>query len=206
MRKRTVLVATLLAAAIMLASSNSPEAADEAPYLLQGGGDVRVLRGLEPEKSFESVTLPPETEESPAAATELDVAPAAATEPQAEPQLTASQADAETFGKAEGRWMSHWETPHHATTTAKTTFDAYGRMASIPGPMVTFYAADENGTWEGYWVEESGRQRCTTKNDGSYHWGVVQFKFDSAYTHFEGAWDHCGEGQKWPWQGKRVGG
>jgi hypothetical protein len=196
MRKCTVLVATLLAAAIMLASSNSPEAADEAPYLLQDDGEVRVLRGLEAEKDFDSATLPQAVEQP----------PADASEPQAEPQSAAAQVDENAFEKAEGRWESQWETSHSGTTTAKTTFDIYGRMASIPGPMVTFYAADENGTWEGYWVEESGRQRCTTKNDGGYHWGVVQFQFNSAYNEFEGAWDFCGEGKKWPWKGKRVGG
>jgi hypothetical protein len=50
MRKCTVLAATLLTAAIMLASSNSLEAADESPYLSQDHGKVRVLRGLEPGK------------------------------------------------------------------------------------------------------------------------------------------------------------
>ena len=78
-------------------------------------------------------------------------------------------------------------------------------MASIPGPYVTFYSADASGTWEGIWVEDSGRQRCTTENGGSYHWGVVRFQFNPAFTEFEGAWDHCGEGQRWDWRGKRVG-
>lgn len=195
MRKCGVLVATPLAAAMVLALSNAPVAAQEAPYLLQGGGGVRVLRGLEPEADFVPAKVPQATEEP----------SAVATEPQGEPELTPSEADAETFEMAEGRWVSQWETPRSGTTTAETTFDLYGRMASIPGPFATFYSADENGNWEGYWVEESGRQRCATKNGESYHWGVVRFQFDSAYNEFEGTWDHCGEGQKWEWKGKRAG-
>jgi len=195
MRKCGVLVATPLAAAMVLAASNAPIAAQEAPYLLQGGGQVRVMRGLEPETDFEPAKLPQSTEE----------APAIEAESQGEPELTISQAAANAFEKAEGRWVSQWETPRSGTTTAKTTFDMYGRMASIPGPFVTFYSADENGNWEGILVEESGRQRCATTNDGSHHWGVVRFQFDSAYNEFEGTWDHCGEGQTWAWKGKRAG-
>ncbi len=78
-------------------------------------------------------------------------------------------------------------------------------MASIPGPYVTFYAADGSGSWQGVWVEKSGSQRCASENGGTYHWGVVRFQFNPDYSQFEGTWDHCGEGQQWEWKGKRVG-
>lgn len=71
-----ILLATLLIPAIVLASSNSLEAAEETPYLLQDHGTVRVLRGLEPEKNFETAHLP----------AEVDLAPAAAATPQVEPR------------------------------------------------------------------------------------------------------------------------
>lgn len=194
MRKCAVPAATLLAAGMMLAASNSPGVAEESPYLLQGEGEVRVLRGLEPEKSFEPAELPPEVEE----------APAAATEPQAESEPASSQVDYDALDRAEGRWLSEWQSAGGRTTTAKTTFDDYGRMASIPHRFATFYSADENGSWQGYWTEEGGRHRCATKQDGSEHWGVVQLQFDATYDHFEGTWDFCGEGDKWEWKGKRV--
>ena len=195
MKKCTVLVSTLLllAAAIMLASSNALEAADESPYLLSDHGTVRVLRGLEPEKIFETAKLP----------VEIDVAPAAAPEPQVEPKLTISQADGDAFGKAQGRWVSEWERTQGGTQISTTTFDYYGNMASTPGPIVKFYSADDNGKWDGYWVEESGSQRCDTKEDGSHYWGVVEFQFNEAYNAFEGTWDFCGDGKKWEWKGKR---
>ncbi len=176
MKKCPVLVSPLLAAAIMLASPNSLEAADESPYLSPDHETVRVLRGLEPGKNFEPAKLP----------VEIDVAPAAAPEPQVEPKLTISQGDGDAFGKAQGRWASKWEKTRGGTQTATTTFNYYGNMASIPGPAVKFYSADDNGRWEGYWVEESGSQRCDTKEDGSHHWGVVEFQFNEAYNAFEG--------------------
>lgn len=194
MWKGAVLASMLLAGATLLASADSPAAADEEPYLLEDDGEVRVLRGLEPEQGFEATTQPPESEEL----------PADAPEPQAEPQTTVSVLDADALDGAEGRWLSEWQSAGGQTTTAKTTFDDYGRMASIPHRFATFYSADESGQWQGYWSAESGRHRCATKQDGSEHWGVVQLQFDEAYNHFEGTWDYCGEGDKWEWKGKRV--
>jgi hypothetical protein len=107
------------------------------------------------------------------------------------------------FEKAEGRWVSEWQTSHGGTETTKTTFDEYGRMSSVPGPWVTFYAADDAGLWQGYWTSDSSPQRCPTEKEGRRHWGVVEFQFDEAYQEFEGTWDFCGEGQKWAWKGKR---
>ena len=198
MRKCAVPAATLLAAGMMLAASHAPGAAEESPYLLQGEGEVRVLRGLETEKSFEPATQPPEVEEA------VEQAPAAASEPESEAQPASARVDYDAFDRAEGRWLSEWQSSGGRTTTAKTTFDDYGRMASIPHRFATFYAADESGQWQGYWTEEGGRHRCTTKQDGSEHWGVIQLQFDATYDHFEGTWDFCGEGDKWEWKGKRV--
>lgn len=193
MRNCTVLVAAPFGAAMMLASSYFPAAADEQPYLLQDHGKVRVLRNLEPGKKFETAKLP----------VEIDVAPAAAPKPQVEPRRTTAQADGDAFGKAQGRWVSERDKTQGGTQISTTTFDYYGRMASRPGPMVTFYSADENGKWEGYWVEDSGRHPCDKEEDGSQYWGMVQFQFNEAYNEFEGTWDFCGKGMKHGWKGKR---
>jgi len=199
MRKCGVLAATLLAAGMMLAASPAPLAAEESPYLLQGGGGVRVLRGLEPDSSFEPATQPPEATQAPE-----EPAPAAVTLPQAGTGPAASLLDSDAFQKAEGRWVSEWRSAGGRTTKARTTFDEYGRMASIPHRFATFYAANESGQWEGYWTVEGGRHRCTTQQDGSEHWGIIRLQFDPDYTHFEGTWDFCGEGDKWEWKGERV--
>lgn len=82
MRKHHVLMATLIAPFLMLVSPNSLEAADESKFFLQDHGDVRILRGLDPAKSFEPATLPEE----------IDIAPAAVPpEPAVEPRQTETQ-------------------------------------------------------------------------------------------------------------------
>ncbi len=108
------------------------------------------------------------------------------------------------FDQAEGRWLSEWQTSRGGMHTAKSTFDEYGRMASVPdGPWVTFYSADDSGQWEGFWTAKSSPQRCTTAKEGNHHWGVVRFQFNQAYDEFAGTWDFCGEGEQWEWRGKR---
>ena len=87
MRKCGFLIAALIAPVFMVASPNSPEAADESAFFLQDHGEVRVLRGLDPGKSFETAKLPEE----------LDLAPAAAPEPQLEPRRTKTQVEPKRY-------------------------------------------------------------------------------------------------------------
>jgi hypothetical protein len=76
MRNRCALSATLIAPFLMIASSNSLEAADESKFFLQDHGEVRVLRGLDPGQNFEAATLPEDIDLAPAAAPpELPVEP-----------------------------------------------------------------------------------------------------------------------------------
>ena len=58
MSKCGILIAALIAPVLMVASPNSLEAADESAFLLQDHGEVRVLRGLDPGKNFETARLP----------------------------------------------------------------------------------------------------------------------------------------------------
>lgn len=112
----------------------------------------------------------------------------------------------ELFAGAEGKWLTEWETTTGEEKVAKTTFDAFGGMSSIPGPIVTFYSADANGLWEGTWTADSAPETCKVEKDGKSHWGVVRFQFNKSYDEFEGTWDFCGEGRKLSWKGKRVQG
>jgi len=83
MRKCGVLIAALIAPALMVTSPNSLEAADESPFFLQDHGGVRVLRGIDPGKNFETARLPED----------LDLAPASAPQPQVEPRRTRTQVE-----------------------------------------------------------------------------------------------------------------
>ena len=70
-----------------------------------------------------------------------------------------------------------------------------------------FYAIDDQGKWEGYWVEihgPTGTLKCSDKKDGSFHWGVAIFQFNDTYTKFRGEQDYCGEGERDPWNGERY--
>ena len=89
MRKCGVLIAALITPALMVASLNSPEAADESPFFLQDHGEVRVLRGLDPGKNFEAAKLPEE----------LDLAPAAAPPTEVEPRRTRTQVEPSPFAR-----------------------------------------------------------------------------------------------------------
>ena len=109
-----------------------------------------------------------------------------------------------SFEKAEGEWVSVWEKTHGGTMTSKTIFGASGEMVYTPDGTVNFQSADDNGKWEGYWVESSAPQRCDTKKDGSHYWGMVLFEFNETYNEFKGTWDFCGEGKKREWTGERV--
>jgi len=85
MRKCGVLSVTLIATVLLLASSNSSEAAEESPFFLQDQGKVRVLRGIDPGKNFDTAKVP--EEEAPAAEPEPQ-AEAASNEAEEEPKFT----------------------------------------------------------------------------------------------------------------------
>ena len=105
MKKCGVLVPALLATAIVLAVSDSVEAADESPFFLQDHGTVRVLRGVDPGKNFETAKLPEETE----------AVPQAAPAPQTESKPTrAQQAPTDTRERALQRARLRGITVHRA--------------------------------------------------------------------------------------------
>jgi len=68
---------------------------------------------------------------------------------------------------------------------------------------ILFYSIDNQGKWEGYWVQDTASYGCGVKKDGSDYWGKVIFQFNDSYTRFKGTWDYCGEGRKEPWNGVR---
>ena len=69
---------------------------------------------------------------------------------------------------------------------------------------IFFYAIDNQGRWEGFWVENSGARKCAEKKYGSTDWGVATFQFNEAYSKFAGKWNFCGKGEKLEWNGARL--
>ena len=68
---------------------------------------------------------------------------------------------------------------------------------------IFFYSTDDQGKWEGYWVENAGQHDCSDKKDGSTDWGVAIFQFNDAYNSFSGKWNFCGSGEEFDWDGAR---
>ena len=67
---------------------------------------------------------------------------------------------------------------------------------------IIFVATNDNGRWDGYWIED-GSDACSTEKDGSKQWGVATFQFNDDYSQFEGTWDMCGNGENYSWSGFR---
>lgn len=55
---------------------------------------------------------------------------------------------------------------------------------------------------EGVWIENSSGETCSTKQEGSAHWGKVTLTFAGPYSSFTGTWDYCGSGATRSWTGK----
>ncbi|GEM_PF-1040999 len=54
---------------------------------------------------------------------------------------------------------------------------------------------------DGYWVENSSNQRCSSAYNGSYYWGRIHFVFSG--NTFSGAWGYCTANPDHPWTGKK---
>ncbi len=115
----------------------------------------------------------------------------------------ASSPSGKSVDSAMGEWRYEFQRPsgqwaHGKMTIIDETKATYG----FDNGRILFYAVDDQGKWEGYWVEDSGAG-CPDKKDGSTNWGVAIFQFDDAHNQFEGTWNHCGEGRKLRWTGTR---
>lgn len=110
-----------------------------------------------------------------------------------------------TFASAQGEWKTQFITIKGSSTSPKMTIiDETRATYAFWQGRIFFYATDNQGKWEGYWVESyAANISCTEKKDGSYVWGVVVFQFNDSYTSFSGDWDACGIGKKYPWSGNR---
>ncbi len=173
MRNRRVLSATLIAPFLMIALSNSLEAADESKFFLQDHGEVRVLRGLDPGQNFEAAT-PPE---------DIDVAPAAAPpELPVEPRPTRTQTGP-TFTRqaALQRARERGITVHRAGVLEERGPES-GRnrreaIARVRERGITTHQAGELG-WKPFSFRDRGTRGIPTNRAGDLGWKPYSFRDD----------------------------
>ena len=109
-----------------------------------------------------------------------------------------------SFNSATGEWNWEFRTPADYPHSGKMTIiDETKATYTWDSGRILFYATNDQGRWEGYWVEKVTGTPCSVKKDGSNNWGVAIFQFNDAYDKFEGTYDMCGKGQKYPWSGSR---
>ena len=72
-----------------------------------------------------------------------------------------------------------------------------GRYTSDNGEIV---GAMIGNVLEGYWIEDSSSQRCSTPRKGRHRWGRIRYVFEG--NHFSGQWSYCDKGS---WNGNWSG-
>ena len=117
----------------------------------------------------------------------------------------ASGPSGKTFDSALGEWKTLFiSIKGRSVSPRMTIIDETKATYGFHRGRIFFFAVDDQGKWEGYWVESyAPNMSCTEKKDGSNVWGVVVLQFNDTYTNFTGDWDSCGEGKKHPWKGNR---
>lgn len=103
-----------------------------------------------------------------------------------------------------GEWQTEFVNLRGIIATPRMTIiDESKAIYEYQEGRILFDAVDDQGKWEGYWVER-GVNTCTESKDGSKFWGMVSFQFNDTYTNFTGYWNLCGKGIKRPWSGNRL--
>jgi hypothetical protein len=116
---------------------------------------------------------------------------------------SASGPSVKSFDSPIGEWKDKYQTMQGSWEWSSTTIiDEKTATYTNPDGRVFFYATD-NHDWEGHWVED-GTDECSEEKHGSKNWGVIIFRFNDAYNKYEGTWDSCGIGQKFPFNGFRM--
>jgi len=114
----------------------------------------------------------------------------------------AHAAEDESFDSPVGEWSEQYKYGSQWRSSEVTIIDETKATYTNPNGQVFFYAIDDQGKWEGYWVEALGG-RCLEEKYGSKKWGVMIYQFNDAYNKYEGTWDRCGQGPKYPMKGVR---
>jgi len=108
-----------------------------------------------------------------------------------------------TYDSPVGDWVGEYETMKGGLKKDSITIvDETTGKDTLSGESTYFYSVDDQGRWEGYWVEAGG-WRCVEKKHDSNMWGVSIYQFNEANNEYEGTWDMCGEGKKYKMTGVR---
>ena len=111
----------------------------------------------------------------------------------------------ESFESPVGDWAVKIDGPNILITAKMVILDETRATYRYRRPgRIIFVSASKEGTWEGYWVEDSGPYKCSEKKDGGETWGALIFRFNETYTSFKGEYRTCGEGKSYSWNGTRT--
>lgn len=114
------------------------------------------------------------------------------------PSITISSE--ESYDSPAGRWKTKWQN-NTRWKPSSLTFNNE-KTAFYKGGRVVFFAASDQGKWDGYWIGKK-KGKCLEKKEGSSNWGKATFQFNETYDKFKGSWDFCGKGLAYGWNGKR---
>ncbi len=74
----------------------------------------------------------------------------------------------------------------------------------VNGGRILFHSIDDQGNWNGYWVQRSGEKKPGRNVDDSIlAWGAVVLRFNFEYNEFWGKYDYYCDGKKYSWKGHR---
>jgi heat shock protein HslJ len=73
-----------------------------------------------------------------------------------------------------------------------------GRYTKDNGEITGTLGTD---TLNGFWIEDSSNQRCSTPKNGRYYWGRLELRFSG--TAFSGKWGYCNGALTGNWTGSR---
>lgn len=89
------------------------------------------------------------------------------------------------------------------TGLSMTIIDEMKATYSWKNGRVYFDSTDDQGLWQGHWVQNP-TEDCLQQKFGSNSWGVAIFRFNPDYSEFDGEYDSCGKGAKFPFKGVRM--
>jgi hypothetical protein len=102
---------------------------------------------------------------------------------------------AQTQGSIEGVW----KTSQGIATLRLQGTKLHGTYSNDNGELIGEMTYPQR--FEGFWIEDSSSEKCTTPKNGRYHWGRVIWTFDDHMCSFRGTWSYCDAKPDSGWSG-----